>query len=287
MKKYFRLLRVHHYIKNLLVFFPLACSGQFFDKGKILNCICGFICFCAISSAIYIINDIRDVEADRNHSSKCNRPIAAGEISINKALIISCFLLCVVLLFNCYIFSLYGSILLFIYFALNIAYSFGLKSIPIVDVAIIASGFVIRVIYGGIIADIKVSEWLYLAITTFSLFFALGKRRNEFKNGDSDHSSRSVLKYYTRDFLDKHMYLCLCLSNAFYALWSMDDETVARYNGKNIVFTVPLVLLITMKYCLAIEGDSDGDPVEVLIHDKVLILMCLLYSAVMFSVLYL
>ena len=99
--------------------------------------------------------------------------------------------------------------------------------------------------------------------------------------------TRKVLESYSEQFLDKNMYMCLTLTNAFYALWSMDKTTIAHYGNEYLIFTVPIVLLITMKYSMNIEGDSDGDPVEVLIHDKILILLCLVFIITMFAILYL
>ena len=116
-------------------------------------------------------------------------------------------------------------------------------------------------------------------------YFALGKRRNELRRIQSGQT-RAVLQHYTEGFLDKNMYLCLALCNVFYALWCMDSQTIASYNTDNLVWTAPIVLLISMKYSLNVEGDSDGDPVEVLLHDKFLLLLCCAYAAVMLLILY-
>jgi len=152
-------------------------------------------------------------------------------------------------------------------------------------VTILVSGFLIRVVYGAVITGITISDWLYLTVIAVSFFFSLGKRRGELqKVGGSE--SRKVLDAYNVNFLDKNMYICLALANVFYALWSMDPDVTAAYNGKRLVLTVPIVLLITMKYSLNIEGDSDGDPVEVLLKDKLLLLLCVVYAAVMMYILY-
>lgn len=285
MKKYLKLMRVNHYIKNLLVFAALACSGQLFNREKFFICVMGFIAFCMVSSAVYVINDIRDAEKDRLHPMKCKRPIALGDISVRTAYALT------VLLFAAAAVSVWlthrylPALLLLLYVLLNLAYSFGLKNIPIVDIIILVSGFLIRVIYGAIITDIVISNWLYLTVVAISFYFALGKRRNELKM--VGHESRTVLKEYPLSFLDKSMNMCLTLANVFYALWSMDKTTMSAYKNKYLILTVPIVLIITMKYSLDIEGNSDGDPVEVLLSDRVLIVLCLLYFAVMFSVLYL
>jgi 4-hydroxybenzoate polyprenyltransferase len=166
-----------------------------------------------------------------------------------------------------------------------------LKNVPLVDVCILVAGFLIRIIYGALITEIEVSNWLYLTVISISFYFALGKRRNELKKmGDGD--TRKVLQFYPESFLDKNMYMCLALANVFYALWSMDAGTVASYGSNRLIFTVPIVLPITMKYSLDIEVASDGgvasdgDPVEVLIHDKPLILLCFFYFFAMFQILY-
>lgn len=286
MKQYLKLMRVHHYIKNFLVFAALACSGQIFNFDKLVSGIWGFIAFCLVSSAVYIINDIRDKEKDSLHPTKCKRPIAAGTVSVKSGIILAVVLLILAVVCHCNVFDLGSAFLLILYLALNLMYSFGLKNIPIVDISILVAGFLIRVLYGALVTDIVISNWLYLTVIALSFYLALGKRRNEWKKLRSGET-RKVLKEYPVSFLDKNMSMCLTLTNVFYALWSMDKKTISFYHSDYLIFTVPMVLLITMKYSLDVEGDSDGDPVEVLLHDKVLMAMCILYLCVMFIILYL
>lgn len=286
MKQYLKLMRVHHYIKNLLVFAALACSGQLFNLEKLTSSLAAFIAFCMVSSVVYIINDIRDKEKDRMHPTKCKRPIAAGTVSVTNAVGFGILLLLIAMICNGLVFHVPSTLLLALYLVLNLAYSFGLKNIPIVDVTILVSGFLIRILYGALITEITISNWLYLTVITLSFYLALGKRRNELKQiGDGE--TRQVLKAYPVSFLDKSMGMCLTLANAFYALWSMDEQTISFYNNEYLIFSVPIVLLITMKYSLDIEAESDGDPVEVLLRDKALLTLCILYLAVMFVILYL
>ncbi len=284
-KEYIRLMRMHHYIKNFLVFAALACSGQLFCAEKFTAALIGFAAFCMLSSVIYIINDICDQEKDRCHPTKCNRPIASGRVSEKSA----CFLAIVLFLLTVFcdflVFHAASSILLVLYLILNLAYSFGLKNIPLVDVSILVSGFLIRVIFGAIVTGIVISNWLQLTVIALAFYFSLGKRRNELKRGNVSSDTRKVLQYYSVDFLDKNMYMCLALANVFYALWCMDADTSLRY-GTSLVFTVPIVLLIMMKYSMHVEGDSDGDPVEVLLHDRGLLVLCFLYFLAMFIILY-
>ncbi len=286
MKHYLKLMRVHHYIKNCLVFAALACSGQLFNPQKLTSGILAFISFCMISSVVYIINDIRDKEKDRKHPIKCKRPIAAGTVSVRNAKILAVALFAIAMLCNYLTFQLTSTLLLALYLILNLAYSFGLKNVPIVDVSILVAGFLIRIMYGAFVTEIAISNWLYLTVIALSFYFALGKRRNELKQiGDGE--TRKVLKAYPINFLDKNMAMCLTLANVFYALWSLDEKTISFYNNSYLIFTVPIVLLITLKYSLDVEGESDGDPVEVLLHDNTLIALCVLYLATIFSVLYL
>lgn len=286
MKKYLKLMRVHHYIKNLLIFAAIACSGNFFVAGKLLSAVLGFFSFCMVSSVIYIINDINDVEKDRKHPTKKDRPIASGAVSVKSAIILAIILGIICIFCNIPIFSWKSFLLVGLYFVLNLGYSMGLKDIPIVDLTILVSGFLIRVLYGSFITGITISNWLYLTVIAGAFYFSLGKRRNELKKVSSG-KTRKVLQAYSENFLDKNMYMCLTLTNAFYALWTMDKNTIAHYGSEYLIFTVPMVLLITMKYSMNIEGDSDGDPVEVLIHDKILIGLCLIFALTMFLILYL
>lgn len=285
MKHYIKLMRVHHYIKNILVFAALACSGQIFCGEKLLKGVWGFLAFCLTSSVVYIINDIRDRDWDRLHPTKCRRPIAAGTVSVRNGWILAGVLVCGAGLFQLLTGSPLAGLLLLLYLVLNLGYSLGLKNIPLVDVTILVAGFLIRMLYGALITGVTISNWLYLTVFSLAFYFALGKRRNELRH-IGDDSTRKVLKEYSFSFLDKGMYMCLTLANMFYALWSMDPATVALYNTTYLTFTSPLVLLISLKYSIDVEGDSDGDPVEVLLHDKVLLALVIPYLILMFCLLY-
>lgn len=284
-KYYLKEMRVHHYIKNLLVFVPLACSGQFFNQSKLISSIYAFLSFCFISSTIYFINDIRDIEKDRNHPTKRNRPIAAGQISIKSAVVFTIILIAIAIDFNVICFNIYSSLLLLLYFVINLGYSFGLKNIPLLDISILVTGFLIRALYGSVVTEIHISNWLYLVIMSVAFYLGLGKRRNELKR-QGNGITRKVIKKYPLTFLDNNMYMCMGLSIVFYALWTVDEKTISVYNTERLIWTVPIVILIFMKYSLTVEGNSDGDPVEVLLHDKILVGLSLLYLLTMFVFLY-
>lgn len=284
-KIYVKLIRMRHYIKNFLVFAALGCSGQLFCRDKLIAAFLGFSAFCAVSSVIYIINDIQDQEKDKLHPAKRDRPIASGKVSVRTAWIAAIFMLAVGVFFNSMVFHMQSAVLLLLYLLLNLVYSLGVKNVPLLDTAILTAGFLIRAMYGALVTEVVISEWLYLTVIAAAFFFALGKRRNELRRISSQGETRMVLKYYSVDFLDKNMYMCLTLVNAFYALWCADEDTSSHY-GVNLVFTIPMVLLITMRYSMDVEGDSDGDPVEVLLRDRILMVLCLSYFMIMFMILY-
>lgn len=277
MMDYVKLLRVKHYIKNLLIFIPMFFGGVIFEKERLIKASLGFVCFCLISSAIYILNDYRDIEKDRKHPTKKNRPLASGRVKPNNAIIIMVMLVAIAMVISIKLKTIEGACCLLLYFVLNVAYSMGLKNKPIIDVVILASGFVIRVMYGGYITGVEISQWLYLVVTTGSLYMGLGKRRNELK---AQTDTREVLKYYNESFLDKNMYVCLALANVFYALWTID------MNSPYISWTVPVFIVMLMCYSLDTEGNSEGDPVEVILKDRVLISIILVYAVCIFTLLY-
>lgn len=286
--KYIRLMRVKHWIKNFLIFLPIIFSGSFLSEiGKIFGFILGFLAFCFTCSIVYIINDIVDAPKDRLHETKKKRPIASGEIKVYEAIVFSIILLVCVIGILVYLLnynSWYLAICIIVYFVLNLAYSLKLKNYPIIDVTIIALGFLIRTIYGGILANVVISNWLYLTVLSMSFYLGLGKRRNELIRYNNDGKTRNVLSLYNKDFLDKNMYVCLTLTITFYALWATDLNTLATIGSNILIYTVPLIIVICMKYSLDIEQGDSGDPVEVLLKDKILMLLVLLYGLIILGI---
>ena len=285
-KNYLKLMRIKHYIKNLLIFLPLIFSLNFYNVEMCFTTFIGFLLFSLTCSIVYIINDIQDVEKDRNHPEKCKRPIASGNVKVKEAYILAIVLLTLILAIAIISkMNLNSLLILGLYLVLNVAYSKGLKNIPLADIVILVTCFLLRVILGAILINVAVSNWLYLTIISFSFYLSLGKRRNELERStESGINVRDVLKYYNKSFLDKNMYLCLALTIIFYSLWCVDPINIEKFGTNYLVFTVPLVMIICMKYSLNIEGDSYGDPVEVLLADKILIILVLLYIIAMMGI---
>lgn len=277
MREHLKLLRIKHYIKNLIIFLPVIFGGKISDKATLIQAFLGFACFCVMSSAIYILNDYMDIENDRKHPVKKNRPLASGKVSKTFAVIMFIVLFLMTGALSFAIGSIYGALFLLLYLLLNIAYSLKLKQIPILDIAILASGFAIRVMYGGAITDIEISKYLFLVVVTGSLYLGLGKRRNELR---ANTDTREVLKHYNESFLDKNMYVCSALTQVFFTLWTIDLD------NKRIVWTVPVFIVIMMRYSYCIEGESDGDPVEVFLKDKLLMLLIVGYALILFLLLF-
>ena len=285
-KNYFKLLRVNHYLKNFLVLLPLVFSSELLNLSKLKTTVLGFIAFCLTASIVYIINDLKDIENDKKHPVKKNRPFASGKVSKVEGIIILIVLTLIVLGLSYFIgFEHWIALLLLgVYLLLNVFYSFGLKNVPIVDIVILVSGFLIRVVYGAQIIDLTVSNWMYLTVISASFYMGLGKRRNEIiKKGDK---SRKVLKYYTKEFLDKNMYVFLGLCIVFYALWAVDPTTINKLGNNLMIWTVPFIMVILMKYSLNVEGNSFGDPVDVILHDKSLLAIGAIYALSMFGIIY-
>ena len=283
-----RLMRPKHYIKNLLIFVSIVFDRALFDPLSLLRVLSGFIAFSLLTSVVYIINDIKDAHADRQHELKRFRPIASGAVSVPAASVIAGVLLIISFGINAIAEPRFGSasLIMLAYLAVNLGYSMGLKHIPLLDVVLLVAGFLLRVLYGSALMNSEVSAWVYLTVITLSFYLGLGKRRNELKKIGGGGAARKVLQFYSYEFLDKFMYLCLTCAIVFYALWSADTAIAAKYNTDKLVWTVPLVIVLLMKYSADIESDSYGDPVDVVIHDKVLLVLSGVFAIVMLLLIY-
>lgn len=290
MKNYLKLIRIKHWLKNGLVVLPLFFGREILNVDKITSVILAFLIFSMISSIIYVINDINDIENDRNHPTKKDRPLASGKISIKNAILVLILLLILSTSLIIYLYNkttnIYIILIPIIYIVLNILYSLKLKQVPIIDVAILVSGFVLRVYYGGVSSNIEISTWLYLMVMFGSFYLGFGKRRNELKQ-NKENNTRKVLEFYNKEFLDKNMYVSLGLAIISYSLWCVDPLTKTSITSNYLILTIPLIMMIFQKYSLIIEGDSDGDPIEVILNDKTLIFLLLIYIISMFVIVYL
>ena len=279
MNAYIRLLRPRHCIKNVLVLLPLVFSGRLLEAAPLGQGAVAFAAFCLLASLIYIVNDIRDAERDRQHPTKCRRPIASGAVPKSHAAAEAGALLLLLAALGIWgRFSRESWLCLGAYLVLNLGYSLGLKNVPILDIAILVSGYLLRVLFGSAVTGIATSGWLYLTVTSVAFYMGLSKRRGELRT--SSASTRRVLRYYNDAFLSQNMQVCLTLAIVFYSLWSVDK-------GTGLMWTVPLVICICLRYSMTVEGSSDGDPVEVIFQDRVLLALGVVFAAVTLALLYL
>lgn len=283
---YLKLIRVKHYIKNILIFVPLFFGGLYTDVNKIFICILGFLIFSFSASIVYVLNDISDKEKDKLHETKKNRPIASGRVSEKEGYALIIGLLCLIVLLSICLIKMNANVwalsLLALYIFINILYSKKLKNIALVDVVILVLGFLIRLFFGALLINTIVSDWLYLTVMSGAFYMGFGKRRNEIIK--SKNETREVLKYYNKQFLDKSMYVCLTLTIVFYSMWSVDADVLVKANAQYLIWTVPLVMIILFQYSLVVEKDSFGDPVEVILHDKSMLITIAIYILILFII---
>ena len=275
------LLRVKHWIKNFIVLLPAFFGGVFLQREILLRLIGGFFAFALCSSAIYVINDLCDIEKDRMHPVKCKRPLASGAVTKTEGIILCAAVTVLGLALDLAVCGItHGALIPVIYLLLNLLYSKSWKNKPVIDIVILVSGFVLRLYYGSCITGVRISSWLYLTLAALSLFMAFGKRRNE-KRACGD-TTRSVLALYTESFLSSSMYMYLGLFLVFYALWSVDEGALP-----GMIYTTPFVSVMTMRYTYDLENDTHGNPVDMILGDKLLLLLGAVYAALIFVQIYL
>jgi decaprenyl-phosphate phosphoribosyltransferase len=279
-----KLIRVKHYIKNGLIFFPLVFAGRFFELASFINVSLAFVSFSLMASVVYIINDINDIEKDSNHPTKRYRPLVTGKIKVSTAIIISIVLFLSSISLSLQSQNYWGGVILLIYLASNLLYSYWIKNIPIIELTVIVLGFMLRLLIGGVAINVPISEWLFLTVLSMSFYLAIGKRKGELNK--SSEYSRIVLKQYTDKFLDSFLYVFLTMTLIFYSLWSSAINESSFLASGLIIWTVPIVIVIVMRYSFIIEGDSMGDPAEVLFSDLLLIALVLIYITMMFIIIY-
>lgn len=283
-----KLLRPKHWAKNLFLFIPLFFAGEIFNVNKVVVLLGAFACFSLLASSIYVINDYRDIEADRAHPEKCKRPLASGAISKSVALVVFG-LLVVAGLGGAWLIGNKFLFVLSIYFVLNLAYSFGLKNISILDIFIVAAGFVLRVKAGGVASQIPVSEWLMLMVFLLALFMAIAKRRDDIVlKIASGKDMRVASKGYNMDFLNVSLALVSAVIIVTYIMYTMDDLTQAHFKTYRLYYTAVFVIAGLMRYLQITYVENDtGSPTKILYKDRFIQLTILLWILSFYVIIYL
>lgn len=280
-------MRLRQWPKNVFVYAGLVFDGQLIAVNSFIITSFAFILFCLVSSLIYIINDLTDIEADRLHPKKKHRPLASGNLSKRTAIIGAVFL--ALLIFPiAYLLNINFGLMITGYFLLMLAYSLWLKHIPLIDVMIIASGFVLRVAAGVVIIITKqFSPWLFVTTTFLALFLALGKRRAEiYLLETAAGSHRRVLSGYSLDFLDQLLTVVLSATLITYCFYTFSSPITP---GNHIMMlTIPFVIYGLFRYLYLVRMDHiGGAPEEIVLKDRPMQITVLLWGLTVIGILYL
>lgn len=272
-----RAMRPRQWVKNVLVLTAPVAAGSLLQPAVLLNTLWAFVAFCLVSASIYLINDVRDVEADRAHPKKRFRPIAAGELRPNTALAIAATTLAAGIALGVVVAPLLA-ITLATYWVLQVAYSVFLKNQPILDLAVVASGFLLRAIAGGVASGIPLSQWFLLVAAFGSLFMVAGKRYSEIRELGPDAGTRASLARYTDTYL-RFVWTVACTAVIMsYSLWAFEQS------GEVELFRIPWhavsiapFTLALLRYAYVIDTGRAGEPEGVVLSDRVLQALGLLW----------
>jgi 4-hydroxybenzoate polyprenyltransferase len=269
-----RLLRVRQWVKNAFVAAPLFFTPALVSPQSVLRVAAGILCFCALASAAYILNDYLDRDADRLHETKRHRPLAAGAASPIAALALMG-ALTVAGFSGAFALGFGFGLIVAAYYALNLAYSFGLKRVSILDVMIIALGFVLRVYAGGALIEVAPTVWILVCTGLLALFMALAKRRDDLARGlGGDH--RASLAGYSTRFLDTAVAIVLGALVVSYIIYTTDLENRQRFATDQLFLTTPFVIAAVLRYLqITIVEQRSGSPTDIVLTDRFLIIAAL------------
>lgn len=290
MKNILKLIRLRQWIKNVFVFLPLFFGGALMNADALWAGIVTFFSFCFVASSIYCLNDIRDVDADRRHPVKCHRPIASGEVTIRQAyafmVIMFALSLAVLLLLGRHQMEV-GLIVVF-YFAMNVAYCLKLKELAIVDVCIVAFGFVLRILAGGVAEEIALSNWIVLMTFLLTLFLSFAKRRDDvLRMDETGIAPRKNTSRYNITFINQAITITASVTLVCYIMYTVSPEVVANLHTDYLYLTSVFVLVGLLRYIqVAVVDKKSGDPTKVVLHDHFTQLVVLLWLASFLFIIY-
>ncbi len=287
MKDYIKLLRVKHWVKNSFILLPLFFAGGFLTTNKWIDLLAGILAFSFMASSVYILNDFKDIENDRQHPTKAKRPLASGKISVKSA-----FLMFTLLIISGLVIAWFCSKLFFIiclvYLFINLLYSFGLKSVAILDVMIVAVGFNLRLKAGGVLADVPLSTWINIMVFLLALFMAVGKRRDDILIKESSGLvMRKSLSGYNMAFLNAWLGILSAITLVAYLMYTMSDVTY-RMGTHRLYYTGIFVIAGLMRYLQLVYIDNKtASPIKILYTDRFLQIVLLMWVISYFVIIYL
>ncbi len=269
LKDYIKLLRPTHWIKNVFLFAGLIFGERLLAAGPFLAVVQGFICFCGLSSAMYIFNDLWDRQTDRLHPLKKNRPLAAGRVPALGAIVLAIVLTAVMLGWALRLNGAFAVTAL-AYVGLNLAYTVLLKHEPIVDVVAISLGFVLRAVAGvALLEGVELSPWLIVCTFCLCLFLGFGKRRSELAEyGQQASNFRRVHELYSKTMLDQMLSITSGITVVAFLMYTLHPRTISWIGNNYLLYTTPLVLYGIFRFLLLIETGKASGPVEVIVRDR-------------------
>ncbi len=277
----FKLLRVKQWVKNLFVFLPAIFSGQLLNAETFLHTLEAFFVFCLISSTIYILNDICDRKADREHPRKRLRPIASGKVSVGLASVIAVVIFVAAFVLAWLFFGMNVDVFLIAagYVIMNIAYTLTLKNIAILDVIIIATGFVLRVLMGGAACGIWVSPWLVMMVFLLTLLIAFGKRRDDLILAATDGKKiRKSVTGYNITFINQVISLLAGTMIVAYVCYTLSNDVMMRFASQNVYLTSVFVIAAVLRYLqLIYVREESGSPTDIIYRDRFIQSCCVLW----------
>jgi 4-hydroxybenzoate polyprenyltransferase len=264
-----KLIRVKQWVKNLFLFIPLFFAGSIFDLHQIQIVLLGAFAFSLVASGIYVINDFQDRHIDRLHPKKKFRPIASGEISSSVAWVLVVLFAGAGLLLASQL-DMTFFLLIGMYFLINLGYSYGLKNVPIVDFFIVATGFLLRVYAGGVLASIEITHWLSLMILLLSLFLIVAKRRDDLIiQSSTGEVVRKSSQAYNLEFINSCLTLVSAVTVVAYIMYTVSPEVTERFNSDYLFITTIFVIAGVMRYLqITFVEKRSGSPTTVLFKDK-------------------
>lgn len=272
-----RAMRPRQWVKNVLVFAAPVAAGSLLQTTVMVNSLLAFVAFCLASSSVYLINDIRDVEADRLHPRKRFRPIAAGELRPGTAAVLAALCLAAGLAVGWYVAPPLATTLA-VYWVLQVAYSVFLKDQPIIDLAMVSAGFLLRAIAGGVASDIPLSQWFLLVASFGSLFMVAGKRFSEIVVLGPEAGTRASLARYTPSYL-RFVWEAACVAVVMsYSLWAFEQGGDQLWGvGWPAISIAPFTLAL-LRYAMVVDAGRAGEPEDVVLSDRVLQVLAVLWA---------
>ena len=292
MNNILKLIRPHQWLKNVFVLIPMFFGGSLLDPEDIRASLLTFLAYSFVASSVYCFNDINDVEADRRHPVKCKRPLASGAVSMGTAWMLMALMFVLAALMTALLgdrghILKVGGVLLF-YYILNICYCAKLKQYAIVDVCIVAFGFVLRVLAGGFATDITLSKWLVLMTFLLTLFLSFAKRRDDvLRMNETGEPPRKNTIRYNLTFINQAITITASVTLMCYIMYTVSPEVVARLGSDLLYLTSVFVLLGLLRYMqITVVDKKSGDPTKIMLRDRFTQLVVVLWALTFLILIY-